>query len=190
MLLAWRDWCRERLPWRVFVPAIAALTAAACWTAGTLTLPSLAGTAVLVTLLVLQFRLWDDVADRARDAVSHPRRVVVRAGVRTFVALLIGLTVAALVAAWTAGGVEVVALVAGLDAAACVSYGLIRPMVADAIWRFGVVLLKYPMFVVIGARATGVASPDRVWLAAACAFAVAVAYEVGHTRVAVQEGTT
>src|SRR5262245_41007614 len=41
--------------------------------------PDLLGRLALASTLVLQFRLWDDLADRDRDRQHHPDRILPRA---------------------------------------------------------------------------------------------------------------
>ena len=61
-LLAYR---RERFRPAIFVPAIALMVALALWVSGTLpTAQSLVQASVTMTLLVLQFRLWDDPVNK------------------------------------------------------------------------------------------------------------------------------
>ena len=67
----------ERLSARLFVPLALALALAA--SAGDVSLGVLAVDAGFALMLLAQFRSWDDLADRGRDAVSHPDRVIVQA---------------------------------------------------------------------------------------------------------------
>ena len=67
----------ERFSARLFVPLALALALAA--SAGDLSAGVLAVDAGFALMLLAQFRSWDDLADRGRDAVSHPDRVIVQA---------------------------------------------------------------------------------------------------------------
>src|SRR5260221_12747652 len=81
---------RERYASPVFV-LLAALLAATghVISPGAVALILLARSFVIAFLLVLAFRIGDDLADATRDRVSHPDRVLVRAkSRRPFVALL------------------------------------------------------------------------------------------------------
>jgi len=70
----------ERFRPAVFAPAIARHAGLALWAAEAgPTAARLAGAAGLAALLLLQFRLWDDLEDRDRDRVAHPERVLVLA---------------------------------------------------------------------------------------------------------------
>jgi hypothetical protein len=78
MLLAYR---RERLPVRLIAPLSAGLALASAPAARAFTGLTLLQDAGLMALMLAQFRLWDDLADRARDADAHPDRVLVRAAI-------------------------------------------------------------------------------------------------------------
>jgi 4-hydroxybenzoate polyprenyltransferase len=64
---------RERFRWRVFGPVAAVLTFAAIPTP--LEFPF---SFVAIVLMLFQFRLWDDLADRDYDVVHHPYRLLSR----------------------------------------------------------------------------------------------------------------
>ena len=98
----------------------------------------------LALLLVAVFRLRDDLADRSRDAVEHPDRVLVRASrLQPFViALYLGLLVAFVLVSFAYDarrGVGLLALALGFELA----YRLDLP--GRQYW----VLLKYPCFLVL-----------------------------------------
>jgi hypothetical protein len=185
MMRAIGQYISERVPAAVFVPAIASLTLAAVWCAGMLTAPSAwLIVAAVVALLVLQFRLWDDLEDRDRDRAGHPHRLVVRsdpAPFRAWAGTLAGL--AALVAL-SAGGVTTFIATLALNVTALIAYRWIRPYVAPAVWRFLVLLAKYPAFVVIAASAAGDVRADRAAAAALITYLAAWIYEAVHARVA------
>ena len=183
----WMAWLRERVRWTVFAPTIGALAIAACWVADVWTIAALAAAGLLTISLVLQFRLWDDVEDCERDAAWHPARVMVRSGRRAFVIPLFVLTLATTAIGGVAGGPRVAALIVALDVAALSAYRLVRPAIPDALWQYGVLLLKYPAFLIAGAVALGASEALRFWLAGAAAYAAAVTYEAAHTRAAIEE---
>lgn len=171
----------ERVPLRTFVPVAAALawaSRAARWPgAGDLA----AGTA-LSFLLVLQFRMWDDLADRHVDAVRRPDRVLAGAGSPTPVAAaavaagLINLTCAAM----PGRGPRAALALLGLNAAMALLYRLrsTRTAAGDHL-----LLAKYPAFVVILAHErTLAASPWRLSLACAAVYLAACLYEAWHDR--------
>ena len=66
------QYCRERIPARLFVPVIVGITGAGLWAADTWALSALARAGAVALLLVTQFRLWDDIADADADRAAHP----------------------------------------------------------------------------------------------------------------------
>ena len=68
-----------------------------------------------------------------------------------------------------------------LDVAFLAAYRL-RAGVPDRVWRFGVLLPKYPIFVGLIAAAIGAPRTLRLALAMAAAYAAACAYEAYHDR--------
>jgi len=67
---AWRE---SRMPVARFVP-LALLVAWAGVAAGAADAAHGVGAFVLAYTLICQYRLWDDIADRERDAREHPQR--------------------------------------------------------------------------------------------------------------------
>ena len=170
----------ERFPLGVFAPAIAGLTGAAAWTAGEPSPATTIRTLVLAILLVAQFRLWDDLEDVDRDRIAHPERVLVRAPAAPFRALLALILVAA--ALLCAGSPSALVALLVLDTGFCVAYRLVRPAVQDETWRYCVLLLKYPSFVIVLSLAAGSVIARRLAIASAAAYICASAYELWHTR--------
>ena len=129
--------------------------------------------------LLTQFRVWDDIADRAHDAIVHPDRVLVRV---TNLAPLVGL------------GMVLVALNVGIavqrdDALVSMLCLALVHIVLGGYYLFRrgrtvlgdqVLLVKYPAFVCILAGERLVASPLPVILGAAIVYAAASAYEAWH----------
>jgi hypothetical protein len=183
---ALRSYGRERFPAAVFVPAILALATLA-WSATAGTLASLPWYVAAVSLLVVQFRLWDDLEDVDRDRRLHPTRVLCRTPLVVFRVLHASLMVAAGVML----GVQGIPAYAALCLTALVAYRLLRARVCDRLWRYGCLLLKYPAFVAVVAIAAhsphspySPYSPESLWRlasAAAAAYALAAVYEALHT---------
>ena len=71
---AWRS---TRFPWPRFL-ALAGLLVWAASSAGGASAAMTAAGFLLAVSLVAQFRLWDDLVDRARDRDAHPQRVIAR----------------------------------------------------------------------------------------------------------------
>jgi hypothetical protein len=169
---------RQRFPPTFFGPL--AVILAACALGRRATVGELATTAALAALLLAQFRIWDDVADRSRDAITHPERVTVQAKGHTsllaFGTALLILNVAA------AGRREVtsVLLLAVLHIALAGYYLLRtgRTMLGDQL-----LLAKYPAFVFILAGERLLSAPVAVTVTAAIVYAAASAYEAWHDRV-------
>ena len=171
-------WVRERFDVRLFLPAAAGLAVASSAGGARLDVTDVAGRVASAALLLAQFRLWDDLADRERDRRAHPHRVLVRsADTTTFVAACVWLGVLNLcLAAWR-GGVVSASVFALLNAGAAIWYGA-RPATRSAASDMAV-LAKYPVFVLI--LAGNLASDG--WALAAAAFAVygtALAFERWH----------
>lgn len=172
----------ERFRPAVFIPAIALHLMLALWAAGAVpTAARLASAAGAAALLLLQFRLWDDLEDRDRDRVNHPHRVLVHASPAPFRRALVALGLANLVALAAAPSAGAAAGLAALDLAFFAAYRL-RASVPDPCWRFGVLLAKYPVFVGLIAAATGSPRAFQLALAMALMYAAASTYEVFHDR--------
>lgn len=75
-LLAWR---RTRFSHWLFIPAALTLMLAGVAAGPRLGQGELVLRVVVAWGLLLALRLWDDLEDRSRDALSHPERVLVRA---------------------------------------------------------------------------------------------------------------
>jgi hypothetical protein len=168
---------KERFPARIFVPAIA-FHAAAAWWASDARWRGFGAALVAMTLLFVQFRLWDDLHDLDRDRAAHPGRVLVRSRRRPFQILLVMLTGGAGLAL-ARRGLALVAF-AIVCAAFLSAYRLVRPLIADAQWRYGVLLLKYPVFVGLVALSLGRPDDHRLVAAALAAYLVTSLYEVWH----------
>ena len=172
-------YARERLPLRVFGPLAATLALAA--RAGAV--PSPAPVFVLDTAVVLmilaQFRLWDDLADRHLDAIAHPERVLVQASsdvvFRVACAALAVLNVALLRIAYPnrAG----IAMLGALNIGMALWYARrgSRSALGDHL-----LLAKYPAFVLIVACGRGIDRPILAACAAAAVYLAACLYEAIH----------
>ena len=102
-------------------------------------------TAILAALLIVQFRLWDDLADLQHDAHHHPQRVLVRTVHRyKFVLLCVVATLPSVWILWLWRDLAQLLVYAGL----CAVMGTLYT--ASSQWpriaRGHLVLLKYPVF--------------------------------------------
>ena len=170
----------ERFRPAVFVPATALHLLLALWASGAQLTARLLPAAGLAALLLLQFRLWDDLEDRDRDGRTHPERVLVLAPPAPFRRALVGIGLANLAALAAASALAPIGLIA-LDVAFVAAYRL-RARMSDRVWRFRVLLLKYPIFVALLAAAAGTPPAFRLAVAMAVMYAAAASYEVHHNR--------
>ena len=173
---------RERFTLRLFLPlalfiGLATASTGQRW-------ETLALDAGYALLLLVQFRVWDDLADRSRDAVAHPDRVLVRAAeVTPLIAFCGALAVFNIcLAVWRdASGlaVSVLALLNLALGAWYLSRSHRRNSSEDPV-RLLAFLAKYPaiLFVVAGARLAS--SPLQTVSAALLLYVVVCAYEAWH----------
>jgi len=166
----------ERFPPVVFVPAIGLLATAAWAPSISHSLVALAQALGLMTLLVGEFRVWDDLEDRDLDRQRHPGRVMAAGPATPFWCLAAVLCAAA--ATMLAARPAAVAGLAALHAGMFWAYRRLRPGVTDRVWRYGVLPLKYPAFVVLVSLALGEVSPVAVAIAGGLSYAGACAYEI------------
>jgi 4-hydroxybenzoate polyprenyltransferase len=165
----------ERFPPVVFVPAIGLLATAAWAPSISQSLSTLVQAVALMTVLVGEFRVWDDLEDRDLDRQRHPARVMATGPATPFWCLAAVLCAAA--ATMLAATPAAVAGLAALHAGMFWAYRL-RPGLTDRVWRYGVLPLKYPAFVVLVSLALGEVSPIAVAVAAALSYVGACAYEI------------
>jgi hypothetical protein len=171
---------RERFPQRIFAPAAIGIVVAAHWAStATTTAPTLMFVTACSFLLLLQFRLWDDLEDRDRDAATHPERLLVRMPAAPYRCTLMGLALANVALCGIGGWPAAVEMVL-LNLAFHVAYRRTRRHVSDGVWRFSILLLKYPAFVVVLATMFGAPQPGRVAAAALVAYSTACGYEALH----------
>jgi|SRR5829696_8854737 len=167
----------ERFSARLFVPLALALSMAA--SAGDLSIGALATDAGFALMLLAQFRSWDDLADRAHDAVSHPRRVIVQAAsIAPVVAFSGALAIAniCLAVERDGSGISVIVLTA-LIFTLGVWYSLRtgRTAAGDHL-----LLFKYPAMVVVLAGARVLSAPGSILGSALVLYVAVCAYEVWH----------
>jgi hypothetical protein len=171
------EYLRERLRVRLFVPLAIAIGASA--------LPRDAQWRALLLdcgfalLLLAQFRLWDDLADRRHDAVAHPERVLVRSREVTQIVAFTGAlaVVNICLSVWRDASGVAVAVLAGLNATLGIWY-----LARSGRTRAGehLLLAKYPAMIVIVAGARVVQTPLQILTAAVLLYLVVCAYEAWH----------
>lgn len=146
-----RAWALERFSlWR-FGPLALLLVLAATAGTGLPPIERLGRDALLALLLLLQFRLWDDLADLPRDRLAHPGRVLCRvASLRPFRAAIVGLAIASsLVLAWPRPTVVGLLGLAALNGGFFLWYRGPGQRRSGTAFGAHVVLLKYPAFVAL-----------------------------------------
>jgi SAM-dependent methyltransferase len=131
---------------------------------------------LLAAFLVVQFRVWDDLADRPFDRVHHPRRVLaLRNGTDApflFAMAVLAAGIAAIVSGL--GLAERIAVYAALVAATAALYAARRGSGGESRGLSPVLLLKYPAFVMLPLAAPFGA---RALACAAGAFAAVALYD-------------
>jgi hypothetical protein len=167
----------ERFSPRIFVPLAVAIAGAA--SGGTLPAARLSVDTTFALLLLAQFRSWDDLADRGRDAVSHPERVLVRAtSVAPIVGFSGGLAILNICLAIQrdASGIAVAVLVALVSAlGAWYSLRTGRTIAGDHL-----LLSKYPAMVIVVAGGRILNAPVQILCAALAVHFAACLYEIWH----------
>jgi hypothetical protein len=135
-------WLGERVPPRLYAPAAGVILAGAA-VGGSPTWPWLPGAVATLILLLLQFRLWDDLADVPRDRVEHPERFLPRcASFAPFHAALVTTAVASLLAVGLLSGLYAALALLALNGAAALWYRRTPARRAGSLF----VLAKYPVF--------------------------------------------
>jgi hypothetical protein len=167
----------ERFSPRTFIPL--ALVIAGAASGGALSGARLGLDAAFALLLLAQFRSWDDLADRGRDALAHPERVVVRAtSIAPIVAFSGALAILNICLAVDrdASGIAVAVLVALIGAlGAWYSLRTSRTAAGDHL-----LLSKYPAMVIVVAGERALNAPVQILCAALALHLAACLYEVWH----------
>jgi len=136
----------------------------------------------MALLLVLEFRLWDDLCDVQRDRHLHPKRVLCQSNsLRPFWALLVLLTainfgLAVLVRGWWAA-----TMLLGLHVLLAAWYGWREHAKWRPVVNYHFVLLKYPLIVwMLGAiTAADIVDPPLVFSASIVYLGLCI-FEVAH----------
>jgi len=168
-----------RLPARLFVPCAGFLVVAALAGGGPHGAKHLALTGGLALLLLLHFRLWDDLADLPQDRLTHPDRVLVGApSLAPFRALLAALFLVNLTLIALQPGLWRLVLFLLLNAAAFLWYWRLRSLLSGRVLAYHVVVAKYPAFVLL--LSARVEHPWRLALGMALVYLSFTIYEVLH----------
>ena len=170
----------QRFPAAVFVPAVGLLAVAAWAVVETRSLPGLLRSTGLMALLIAEFRVWDDIEDREVDRQRHPERVMTVGTAAPFWGLAGALCAAAAIA--LAATPLAVAGLATIHGGMLWAYRRIRPRITDRAWRYVVLPLKYPAFVLLVTLALGETSPASAAVAASLSYLGACVYEIRSDR--------
>jgi 4-hydroxybenzoate polyprenyltransferase len=104
-------------------------------------------------VLVLGFRVWDDLEDRARDRREHPERVLVQAtSVAPFVALAtVAFALATAIVAAQPNGIQRLAILGAGVAVLFAWYHARRAINASPVAGMAVIFAKYPLIAFVAA---------------------------------------
>ena len=167
---------RERFPVRVFVPLAAGLALAA--SGGSFDALRFAEDACAALLLLAEFRLLDDLADRRSDSETHPGRVLVNAPtIRPFLWVCVLLFAANLGISVAIATTLSLPVLLALHAALSAWY-LTRTR--RTIGGDQLLLAKYPAFVVIVAGPRIATAPLSIAAGALAVYAAVSLYEAWH----------
>lgn len=123
-------------------------------------------------MLIVQFRLWDDLADREHDAATHPQRVIVATDHARRFSYLRGLLSLPIVTMLVMGyGIEHLAVYAGLLVFMSLLYAA-SGTALPRLLRAHLVLLKYPAFIWLCAQDADPAQWARVGTSAYLALCI------------------
>jgi len=137
---------RERYPFRVFLPVATCLALASFPGGNAPRWFEFAVRLIAGTLLVFQFRLWDDLGDQPYDRVHHPDRVLSGATKIAVFGMVTAAAGVANLALLLLSGRAVMSFLI-LNAAAIVWYWAVPIAWRRSIGGRHVTLLKYPAFV-------------------------------------------
>ena len=142
------DYFRTRLfTWRIALLWVVCILLSVA-PAGAATATEWASIAGMSALLIAQFRLWDDLADRQVDAIVHTQRVIVQCkDLRPCIAALIFSMVLTAVGLAALASPYKLTLYLGLVLFLVVVYSAVLPILKHRRTRVQCVLLKCPVFV-------------------------------------------
>lgn len=138
-----------RIPVRLYLPCAAFLAIAGHSGGQSLSPAGMARNCLTALMLLLQFRVMDDLADIRRDRLVHPERVMAEAASLTpFYLMLCGSMAANLVlVAMQPGPEHRLGAFLLLNAVAVLWYSRLRFALTGKVLGYHVVLAKYPVFV-------------------------------------------
>jgi hypothetical protein len=171
-----------RFPARLFAPCAALLAVAGLAGGRTPRLADMVLAFLLALTLLLQFRLLDDLSDLPQDRERHPERILTQAGSLVPFLVLLGICMlinSALVAVQP-GPRHRLVLFLIVNAAAFLWYFVLRDVLNGKIFRYHVVIAKYPIFVLLLSGDTG--TTWQLFLSMAAVYLCFSIYEVLHDQ--------
>src|SRR5262245_29463596 len=173
---------RERYDSRRFVPLALVLGVVGTIAAGSRldSPPALIQSVVVSYLLVLAFRVWDDLEDRERDRRLHPVRVLTRSGsmVPWLCLIACSLSLSATLMALGPRPVERFGLVAAGGVVLFAWYRLRRLIDASPLVGMSVIFAKYPLIAYVAAPPSQPVSPLTTALSLLGLYAALCTYEL------------
>ena len=149
------SYLRERYRSRLFVPLALLLAITGMFAAGSRVDAPSAVIASVITcyLLVLAFRVWDDLEDRARDRRDHPERVLARSTstLPWVVVLAVTFGTAVAIIATGAQSVQRILIIAAGTALILVWYRVRRSLHASPLVGMAIIFAKYPLIAFVAA---------------------------------------
>lgn len=173
---------RERLPMALVLSVAALLTVAAIAASGKVSAADVVWNVALAGLLVIQFRLWDDLNDIDLDRISHPNRVLCRleshSHFRFVLAILFAMNSVALSLSKSPQSATVFIV---LNIVFLLWYRVLREYFS-AFLHVHVVLTKYPVFAFLIADEPTAKNKTSIVLMMVVVYGGACIYEYLHTR--------
>lgn len=172
---------RTRFRPGIYVPLAVFLCAASAIGAQVVPWDRVAVAVTISLLLLFQFRAWDDLADRHRDAVEHPDRVLPVSGhIGKYRWLVIAMATVNTALVMVFGTPLHVIVFAALNLTFLAWYGVMRERVDHRLLQSHVVLLKYPAFVFVLSGIVAVRSPLYLGYSMLITYFAICIYEIVH----------
>lgn len=139
---------KSRIPWGIFASLALFLCIASATSRWPTEVAEWCFNWILALCMVVQFRLWDDLADVENDRVHHPSRVLCQANSHQVFWGLVGtLCIVNTVLIATFKSYTALAAFFVLNVAYVLWYSMPRKLSSDHVVAHAMVLVKYPVFV-------------------------------------------
>jgi hypothetical protein len=177
------DYQKSRLPPTILLPLTAFLCSAVAAVAWPSSWADWAANGILAFLVVVQLRLWDDLASVEADRRHSPERVLCKAkSLRGFWIVLVLLSLINTTLLGIFKNVNSVTVYQTIMAFLAVWYSLLSRFTRDPIFCSLVVLIKYPGIVVLLSVQNSAGVMRKMAYAAALTFLCFCVYEILHDR--------